>query len=623
MYSDFYSYGPGVAIIGRDEDERQDAVFHFVQEEGYGEPCGILLYGQDGEGTPRRIPFTEEDRQGSVYTKTVKDLDTAGCSYQFSVGDRVIPDKRGLCFVGKTYGEPTGESELQAVFPLQFDWKKDTRPKVPFEEMVMYCMHVRGFTAHTSSGVKAPGTFAGAAEKICYLKNIGVTTVEFQPIYEFLEKSKDPQRAELSALSAVSDEPKLNYWGYRKGYYFAPKAAYARSERADTECKEMIRSFHQAGLEVVLQFYFWEDVTPGEILSVLQFWACEYHVDGFHLIGDGLPVELLTKDPLLSDRKLFYHRFEEKEIDGLTLAGRRHLLICNDDYLYDFRKFLKGDAGMLSAVMSQFTYVPENLGRVHYLTNYNGFTLNDLVTYNQKHNEANGEDNLDGNDFNFSWNCGEEGPVKNRKLQKLRHKQIRNAYALLLLTASVPMIFMGDEFGNSQMGNNNPYCQDNEITWLDWSLLKKNKGLMDSWKQLVLFRKNHPVLRPAQPLSMTDSIACGYPGLSIHGTNAWKAECSFSARHFGMMLCEAYVQRDGTESNETQNKLTFLYLAFNMSGEERALGLPKLPGKGKWQVAFSTDETVPAGEVIEENSRMFPARSVTILTAGDEGGKDW
>lgn len=618
MYSDFYSYGPGVAFVGSDEGRRQDTVFHFVQEEGYGEACGILLYDQDGGKRPRLIPFTEEDRQGSVYTKTVKDLDTTGCSYQFSVGDKVIPDRRGLCFVRKPYGEPTCESELQAVFPRQFDWKRDTRPKVPFEEMVMYCMHVRGFTAHASSGVTAPGTFAGAAEKIRYLKSIGVTSVEFQPIYEFLEKREEPQSAEMSALSPVCDEPKLNYWGYQKGYYFAPKAAYAGSERPDTECKEMIRSFHQAGLEVVLQFYFREDTAPGEILSVLRFWACEYHVDGFHLIGDGLPMELVTKDPLLTDCKLFYHRFAEKEKDGLTLSGRKRLAVCNDDYLYDCRKFLKGDAGMLSAVIGQFTSVPEDLGRVHYLTNYCGFTLYDLVSYSQKHNEANGEDNRDGNDFNFSWNCGEEGPVNNRKVQKLRLKQIRNAYAFLLLTASTPMIFMGDEFGNSQLGNNNPYCQDNEITWLDWSLVRKNKSILDCWKKLTDFRKNHPILHPAKPLLMTDSRSCGYPGLSIHGTNAWKADCGFSARHFGMMLCEADALPGETKLTETQSKLNFLYLAFNMSGEERALGLPKLPGRRKWQVAFSTDETVSKGEVIPENSRIFPARSVTVLAAGDE-----
>lgn len=610
MYSDFYSYGPGVSVVEDKKTKGGKVRFHFVPEEGVGEKCGVVLRDRTTRELKRRIVFGEQERVGTVYSTVVSEVDLENDCYQFFVGETTVPDRGGICFVKTSYGEPAGEEEQLACFSKSFDWKQDRKPGLPFEKVRMYCMHVRGFTAHASSGVKAPGTFAGVVEKIPYLKGIGITTLELQPIYQFLELEKTKALATMENAVPVSEERKLNYWGYKKGFYFAPKASYAKSEDSVSECKEMIRALHKNGMEVVLQIYFAEEMRLARMLEVLRFWTLEYHVDGFHLIGDGIPFELISKDPLLSDSKLFYHSISDRDLDWGSLAGHKHLGLYNDDYLYDCRKYLKGDAGMLQAMIGQLSYVPEKTGRIHYLTNYYGFTLNDLVTYTQKHNEANGEENRDGNDFNYSWNCGEEGPAKSRKLQKLRSRQIKNAMSLLLLSASTPLIFMGDEFGNTQFGNNNPYCQDNEITWLDWSLVKKNRGILEFWKKLVAFRESHPILHPGKPYRMSDGLSCGYPDLSLHGTNAWKVESGFMSRHFGVMLCEAYGEPDSDEEPG------FLYLAINMSGEEHELGLPKLPGKRKWRIAFSTEETLAADEEIQENSKLFPGRSITVLAAG-------
>ncbi len=380
-------------------------------------------------------------------------------------------------------------------------------------------------------------------------------------------------------------DPLLNYWGYKKAYYYAPKSAYCGGDDAVREFKELVRALHANGMELIMQFYFPEEVNPMEIPELLRFWVLEYHVDGFHLIGTGLPAEWIAMDGALADTKLWYTSFDT-DTPGEICGGAdgRNLATYTDDYLYTMRRFLKGDEGVLEGALYHMRHIPEKAGRVHYFTNYASFTLMDMVSYDYKHNEANGEENRDGNDYNCSWNCGEEGVSRSRKVKRLRLRQLKNAMCMLMFTQSTPLIFMGDEFGNSQRGNNNPYCQDNLITWLDWRLLEKNEELAAFWKQLVALRKGHPILRPQNELRLMDYISCGYPDLSYHGQSAWRPQTEYNSRQVGVMFCGKYARKD----RETEDD--FVYLAMNMHWEVHELALPRLPKGLCWTLLFFTDD---------------------------------
>ena len=341
-------------------------------------------------------------------------------------------------------------------------------------------------------------------------------------------------------------------------------------------------------------------------------------MDGFHLLGGNLPAELLAEDELLADTKLWYYKFDTDRLYGRSEQPiYPHAAEYNDGWHYDMRRFLKGDGGMLGNVLYHMRHIPEKAGCIHYLTNYYGFTLADLFSYDYKHNEANGENNRDGNDYNCSWNCGDEGQTRRQSVRRLRIKQMKNAICLLLLSQSTPLIFMGDEFGNSQKGNNNPYCQDNTVTWLDWGGLKKNREIFEFWKMLVNFRQNHPIIRPDRELRLRDYIACGYPDLSYHGQNAWCPETEGHFRHIGLLLCGVY----GKDA-EVQND-AFLYIAMNMHWEGHSMALPRLPKGKEWQLAFSTEPEKRDGKIGEgcqntEFVRWVPPRSIVVLVSVPE-----
>ncbi len=574
--------------------------FSFVSEDS---DCGILLYDPKSGKQTGKIPFSEEDRIGNIYCRTVEGLSLQEVCYQFYKGQKTVTDEHARRLVETVgYGkEAPAEGRKALCLCQEYNWEGDSCPRIPYSEAVFYCMHVRGFTKHASSGVKDKGTFAGIIEKIPYLKEIGITTLELQPAYEFEELS-GAEEEEKAGAYGIPCEERLNYWGYKKGFYYTPKAAYGTGDDVTQEFKNLVKHLHKNGMELVMQFYFPSEVKRNEISEILRFWVLEYHVDGFHLMGEKLPIDMLAEDALLADCKLLYYEFG----DGNSTQAR--IGEYNDNYLYDMRRFLKGDDNILSTALRQMRHIPQNAGRIHYFTNYYGFTLADLVTYDHKHNEANGEENRDGNDHNCSWNCGEEGATRSRKIKLLRTKQMKNAMCLLLLSQSTPLIFMGDEFGNSQKGNNNPWCQDNATGWLDWNLQKKNGELLEFWKLLTAFRREHPILHPDRELRLMDYASCGYPDLSYHGENAWRPQTESNHRHIGLMFCGKYATL-GEEKEDS-----FLYVAINMHWEAHELALPKLPKGLQWKEVFRTGETVKGTEGIGEDSRIRIApRSITVL----------
>ncbi len=604
--------------------------------------CGVVLFDKKTGEELNRFPFTKEEKVGNIYCKYIDGYHPSRITYMFYEGDLLIPDSRARYFERKaTYMEEVDEQELKAgILKKSYDWENVQPPRLKFGESIFYCMHVRGFTKHSSSKVRRKGTFAGIIEKIPYLKETGITTLELQPAYEFMEVDTKRERKNKLVYNAYDEEAlrvtkkNLSYWGYKTGYYYAPKAAYSASADAMREFKDMVKELHKNKMEVIMQFYFPEEFSRREILDVLHYWVLEYHVDGFHLMGLNMPISMIASDELLADTKILYYGFNlqeiygEKQMKNLYMSEKEqdifscHLAVYQDDYMNEMRRFLKGDEDMISSVLHQMRHIPLGQGRIGYFTNYHGFTMMDMVSFERKCNEENGENNQDGTNYNHSWNCGEEGVTRKKKILDLRMKQIRNAMTLLVFSQTTPLIFMGDEFGNSQNGNNNPYCQDNETTWLDWRLLNKNKELYQFWCKLTRLRREHPVLRQDRELRVMDYKACGYPDISYHGKNAWCPVQESFSRSVGIMYCGKYVTcLDGAEDD-------FFYVGINMHWEPNELALPKLPKGMKWEVLLNTNDYSATEEkasteltVIKENEVIIAPRSITVLLAKNKEEK--
>lgn len=560
---------------------------------------GILLFDKKHkEGV--KIPFLPESRRGNICAMVLEGYQDRSCSYLFYRDEELFQDPYAMALVDeRKYGEKKDMPSRCMVYESAYEWEGDKAPAYPYEESFIYMLHVRGFTKHRSSGVRAKGTYAGITEKIPYMKELGVTAILLMPTYEFnevLEKEKQPLSME-QAISAYKELPqeedtgtRINYWGYQEGLYFAPKYAYAHSKDAVTEFKDMVKALHKNGIEVMMQFYFPPATDHMKMLSVLRFWVLEYHIDGFHLMGVDIPVQMLCKDPLLAETKLFgeknaaffshteNHTGKRKKEDEYRNFG-----VMNEAFLYDIRKLLKGDAGMINSLIRLNRENTTDKGIVNYIAKQDGFRLFDLVSYDKKHNEANGEDNQDGNPYNYSWNCGIEGKTRKKNILKLRLRQMKNAMTYLMLSQGTPLIYSGDEFANSQEGNNNPYCQDNAVCWIKWNQDGIGAELLEYTKELFRFRKEHMIFHMKTPLRGMDYLSCGYPDISFHGKEAWRPDTGAESRSIGILYCERYAKPEENPDD------SFFYIGINMHWEPYMFGLPQMPKGKEWVRLFSTN----------------------------------
>ena len=587
--------------------------------ENKAEDCGVILYEKATGKELKKIPFGPSDRIGNLYCKTVSGFSASDISYIYYAGSKHITDPRATGLVsGREYGSVVKEPLKAVINAGVYDWEDDKHPRLKYEDSFFYLLHVRGFTKSPSSGVKHKGTFAGVSEKLDYLCSLGVTTVELQPAYEFIEtecrQGIEPVYGYGSSKPLQVIPGKLNYWGYKTGYYYAPKESYSSSQDASSEFKDLVKNLHGRGMELIMQFYFAPDFPESEVLEVLRYWVINYHVDGFHLMGMNIPMRLVSSDSLLSGTKLLNDHLDNVDFESLRESGHgRFIGLYTDDFRYPLRRLLKGDEGQVSDTLSYLRTNPEDFGRINFFSDYQGFTLMDMVSYDRKHNEENGEDGRDGSDYNFSWNCGEEGPTRKKKIRDLRIRQIKNAYSLLMLGAGTPLIFMGDEFGNSQQGNNNPYCIDSPITWLDWKDQKKNSELTDHLKELIKLRKDHKIFKTGRELYMIDTENCGYPEMSYHSDTAYRVSCEYYSRSFGIMYCE----------NKGES---LLYAAVNMGWDNKILALPRPPKGFDWNTKFSTDPEALEKPATKELEKTIPGRTVTIYEtvktpSGNKTGK--
>lgn len=512
-----------------------------------GERCWLLLYRAGEEEPKERYEMTEAI--GEVRFLALEGMDPADYEYNYMIGGEVTVDPYARGLAGRDiWGKERDiqKHEVRGVLKNgRYDWEGDEPLKLPFHSIVAYSLHVRGFTKHTSSGVEKKGTFSGVVEKLPYLKDLGINQIQCMPVYEFEECGRF-----------------RNYWGYGPAYYFAPKSAYAASGDGERELKDMVKACHKEGIEVVLEMPFTGDTSKQLMEECLRYYCLEYHIDGFLLNLYVAPMDAIHADPILKHTKILVH---------------------DTGFQTVMRRFLKGDEGMVRDVMYWLRHQSETKEILNMITGQTGFTLRDLVSYDGKHNEANGEQNQDGPDYNYSWNCGAEGPSRKKAVTELRKNQTRNAFFLLLLAQGTPCILAGDEFGNTQKGNNNVYCQDNPVGWLDWSGLEKHPELHDFVKELIAFRKKHPVFWPEKEMTGMTYSKKGVPDVSYHGENAWRVPLEVSSRQLGVYYSGTDRTGEGDED---------CFVAYNMHWLEHTFALPALPRGKKWYRIASTREGI-------------------------------
>lgn len=649
--------------------------------------CTLLLFKPQAPKPYARIPFPDSYRIGDTYSMLVFDIKPDEFEYAFSFDGPYEPAK-GLLFNGENvlldpysravtgqrkWGEkPEGGKDFEyraRVVKSSFDWRNIKQLEQPFDDLVIYETHVRGYTKDKSSGVSAPGTFAGLKDKIPYLKDLGINAVELMPIFEF---------DEMESARVVDGVQLYNYWGYNTVSFFAPNTSYAFNEEHNhegDELKSLIKALKENGIEVILDVVFnhtaegnemgpcfsfkgidnnvYYMLTPDAhyynfsgcgnvmncnhpvvrsfIIDCLRHWAIEYRVDGFRfdlasILGrdqNGAPManppilESLAFDPVLGKMKLIA---EAWDAGGLYQVGSfpswNRWAEWNGRYRDDMRSFLKGDDGMAGNAITRITgsrdlYSPESRGHkasVNFMTCHDGFTLYDLYSYNEKHNEKNGWNNTDGDNNGHSWNCGAEGETDDPNVNGLRRRLIKNAFAALLCSRGPAMFFAGDEFCNTQFGNNNAYCQDNIISWLDWSRLEEFKEIHDFVRHMIQFRKEHPILR-----KMTKPSSCQFPEISVHNGTPFNASTDYKTKLIGIMYA-------GRNEEDTEDDIVFYCM--NAYWEPLVMQLPVLPNGKHWHVDTNTNAEYFDGEdftakteLLGVNTIRVPARTTIILVA--------
>ena len=600
--------------------------------------CGVILYTKkDKKGT--LVKFTENERFGNVYSAIIMGDTAKYTHYMLYEEKNIFCDPYAHYVEGlEKWGKNIEEKDLRCrIDEESYDWSGDKRPHTEYENSFVYTLHVRGYTKSPTSGldIKKRGTYSGLTEKIDYMKSIGVTAVELMPVYEMNvldlpgksragggnmpEGSMSSAQAGKSIMISENGSMKpsgairhkINFWGFKKGYYLAPRCAYSsRTDAADIEFKDMVRAFHKNGIEVILQFYFEDCCDTDLILTTIRHWVFDYHIDGVHLKGCDQAPGIIASDPALSDIKIWYYGFDYGRIYKGAVPEKRTLGEFRPDFMYASRRFLKGDDNALGDFLRVMLNNPRDAGAINYICDYEGFRLADLVSYERKKNELNGENNSDGTNNNLSWNCGVEGKTRKQSIMLLRYKQMKNALTMVFFSQGTPMLFGGDEFGNSQDGNNNPYCQDNATGWVDWSLASKPAGeeLINYVSFLSGLRKKHKILHEARAFKLMDYKACGYPDMSYHGKEAWRPDLSNYSHSIGMLYCGFYEEKDKSQD--------FFYIVYNMHWTPVYFALPKLPEGMRWKILNDTEETENYKRMRtlkDQNNIECSERSVKIL----------
>ena len=576
-------------------------------------PAELCIY-EEGDTLPSSvIPVSQEERTGRLAAVFFEHPHPEKLKYIWRLKDRYLPDPYA---VSVEWLETPEGSRIPLAGTCAGEGAPSRPLQIPFETCIFYKAHVKGFTAGKGSRVKHPGTFAGVAEKIPHLKELGVTSLILMPVYEFRVKKDTPATYRIGgglSVKRVGADEKENYWGYADGFYFAPKRSYASSEDPCAEFARMVRKLHEAGIECITEFWFRPDEDPRFVTDVLRFYRLHYGLDGFRLIGYGGYLTSVVHDPLLADCKLLSEGFDLR--DPRPFGFCRQTGTLNLEYEHLMRRFLKGDADLdMEQVRRMLHRTDSNTSFIDYLVDHDGFTLYDMTAYGDKHNEENGEAGRDGTNENYSWNCGAEGETRSAAVRAQRRRQLRNACLLLMTSQAPPMLYGGDEVLNSQGGNNNAWCQDNETGWITWGTKSTCREMLCFVQECIAFRKAHPVLFKAEKFRMTDHKGTGIPDLSYHSKSAWTLSRE-TVCGLGVMICGDYAGQSEGTTDET------LYIAYNMYWKPQEFALPALPGKKTWTVAAHTgaahcfDVTEEEAAALQREGKMItvPERTILIL----------
>lgn len=582
--------------------------------------CELKIYDMDQVQATVTLSLFGQSEQPGIFTGRVKRNQLPErWGYRYVAAGREFVDPYARKTAGKEkFGVP---SELYGMlYEEHFDWQGDQHPHISYHDMILYKLHVRGFTMK-ATGVRHKGTYRGLLEKKSYLTELGINAVLLLPCVEFEEiiqktpgyfgipvVTEEMRQKGIYQQTAEENDFRVNYWGFSAyNCFLAPKAAYASvPQEASKEFKEMVRGLHAEGIEVLMEMNFQEKDNPQLIMDSLIWWAREYHIDGFRINGDVVPVKMAALHPELAGIKLLAGSFSAGWIYGDAAAPEPPVLAeYQDQFQTVVRRFIKGDEEMVGAVASQLERQNGQLGVINFITDNNGFTLADLFSYDVKHNEANQEGNKDGTEYNYSWNCGTEGISRKKKLVSMRMQMRKNALTLLFLAQGTPMLLAGDEFGNSQAGNNNAYCQDNEIGWLSWKEKRTNEELFEFTKELIALRKQHPVFHNITALRGTDYLSCGCPDVSRHGTRAWYPDYSNYCRTLAFLLCGKYAMIDRKTTDSS------FYLAANMHWEPHEFDLPAINDSEEFVFLFATD--TECRKEVNDKTFVVPARSLVLF----------
>jgi glycogen operon protein len=681
----------------------------------YATAVSLVLFEDEGPGSGRREIALDKrkNRTGDVWHCHVRDL-KAGALYLYRVDGPYVPEKglrfnahkslvdpyakalsslrawdMGTC-VGYDPADPSGDLSFSYQDDLDgqpkcvvvdddaFDWQGDTALNYPLRFSVLYETHVRGFTVHSSSGVEHPGTYRGVVEKIPFLKDLGVTSLELLPIQEFNER-------ELPKVNPRTGQPLVNYWGYSTVAFFAPKESYAADKRPGgqvREFKEMVRELHKAGIEVILDIVFNHTAEGNErgptfsfrgldntiyyildenkryyknfsgcgntvncnhpvvrtfIMDCLRYWVVEMHVDGFRfdlgsilgrdqqgrLMENPPMLERIAEDPVLSHTKIIAEAWDAGGAYQVGWFPGGRWAEWNDRFRDDLRKYWRGDPHTVRHLATRISgssdlYLRDGRKPFHsinFITSHDGFTLRDLVSYNNKHNDENGEENRDGGDANYSYNYGFEGPSRNPAIEEVRERQLKNFIATLMISLGTPMLLGGDEFARTQRGNNNAYCQDNEISWYDWSLPVRNGGLFRFVKEMIAFRRRHPGFMRPEFYTGRDGNYNAIPDIS------WFDERGETPEWDEMNACLA-VRIDGSKAEILNDRDdNDFFIMFNPGVKPVEFSVCPAPEGKIWVRAVDTGLPSPEDILLPGQERPLEPRTKPAKPAENSAGK--
>ncbi|MCL2068218.1 MAG: glycogen debranching protein GlgX [Treponema sp.] len=677
LYESAAQDSPKVEVPLNKRENRTGDIWHcFI----HGIKAGACyLYRVDGPYIPEKgLRFNHHKALIDPYAKALTDL--GGWNFKKNTG--FDPDSKSKDLSYSYTDNSAYQPRCIIINNDDFDWHGDTPLNYPLRTSVIYETHVKSLTAHNSSSVRFPGTYRGVIEKIPYLKDLGITGVEFLPIQEFNEN-------EFPRRNPRNGKMLTNYWGYSTVAFFAPKSSYSSNRTPGgqvNEFKEMVRELHKAGIEVILDIVLNHSAEGNEqgptfsfrgldnpiyymldenkryyknysgcgntlncnnpivrtfIIDCLRYWVMEMHVDGFRfdlgsilgrdqngsLMENPPTLERIAEDPILSATKIIAEAWDAGGAYQVGWFPGGRWAEWNDRYRDNIRKYWRGDpmeTRFLATRLSGSSDLYLRDGRkpfhsINFVASHDGFTMIDLVSYNIKHNEDNGEENRDGNDNNLSCNYGYEGHSLLPDIKIKREQHLKNFFATLMVSLGTPMILGGDEFARTQMGNNNAYCQDNEISWYDWSFPEKNAGLYRFVKEMIAFRLRHPGLMRPEFYTGRDGNYNAIPDISWFDENGITVDWEETGFCLAMRIegCKAETLADRDDND--------FYIMFNAGAENQAFTLAEAPGKKTWFCAADTskkspNDILPAGEEkLLSSQKTYPvkARSMAILISKD------